>query len=79
MQKSLRSEGPASQQAKVKAIREQQRAKLDARHRYMLEVVAARLELAVNVVEEFMLDGNQVGTQSYTQPHSYNTCLSLSS
>ena len=60
MQKSLRNEGVASIQAKVKAIREKQRARLDARHRYMLELVADRLELGLNVVEDYMLDGDQV-------------------
>ena len=71
MQKILRNEGPASLQAKVKALRERQRARLDARHHYMLEMVAERLELAVNVVEEFMLDSDQVriGPNTLTSQH----------
>ncbi len=65
MQKSVRSEGAATLQAKVKALREKQRSRIDGRHRYMLEMVADRLELAPPTVEDFMLDGDQVDYSNY--------------
>lgn len=57
--KTSRNEAIAVQ-AKAKAMREQQRDRIDARHRYILELVADRLNLEVAAVEEFMLDGDQV-------------------
>ena len=59
MPKTSRNEAIAVQ-AKAKAMREQQRDRIDARHRYILELVADRLNLEVAAVEEFMLDGDQV-------------------
>lgn len=50
-------------QAKAKAIREGQRSRLDPRHRYMLGLVADRVSLEASIVEDFMLDGDQVGHQ----------------
>ncbi len=52
-------------QARVKALREQQRAKLDSRHKYILSLVAERLQLEASVVEDFMLDGEQVHAISH--------------
>lgn len=59
-QKGTRNETVAAVQAKAKALREQQRSRLDSRHYYMFEIVADRLQLDSNVVEEFVLDGDQV-------------------
>ena len=59
MQKNSRNEAIALQ-ARAKALREQQRARLDARHKYVLGLVANRLDLEESVVEDFMLDGDQV-------------------
>ena len=59
VQKNARNEAIALQ-AKAKALREQQRARIDGRHKYMLGLVADRLELDLSVVEDFMLDGDQV-------------------
>lgn len=59
-QKSTRNETVAAVQAKAKALKEQQRSRLDSRHYYMFEIVADRLDLDVSVVEEFILDGDQV-------------------
>ena len=58
-QKTARNEAFAIQ-AKARAIRENQRSRLDSRHQYILEIVADRLQLDLNVVEDFMLDGDQV-------------------
>lgn len=58
-QKSARNEAVAVQ-AKAKALREAQRARLDGRHQYMLELVADRLQLELSTVEDYMLDGDQV-------------------
>lgn len=60
MQKNSRNEAIALQ-ARAKALREQQRTRLDARHKYVLGLVANRLDLEESVVEDFMLDGDQVG------------------
>ena len=60
MQKNSRNEAIAVQ-ARAKALREQQRTRLDARHKYVLGLVANRLDLEESVVEDFMLDGDQVG------------------
>ena len=59
VQKNARNEAIALQ-AKAKALREQQRARIDGRHKYMLGLVADRLELELSLVEDFMLDGDQV-------------------
>lgn len=59
-QKTARNESIAAAQAKTKALREQQRSRLDSRHHYILEIVAERLQLDSNAVEEYMLDGDQV-------------------
>ncbi len=47
-------------QARAKAIRENQRGRLDPRHGYMLDLVADRLSMDPSIVEDFMLDGDQV-------------------
>ncbi len=52
-------------QARAKALREQQRSKLDSRHKYILSLVAERLQLEASVVEDFMLDGEQVRAVSH--------------
>ena len=59
-QKSVRNETVAAVQAKAKALKEQQRSRLDSRHYYMFEIVADRLQIESTVVEEFVLDGDQV-------------------
>ena len=59
VQKNARNEAIALQ-AKAKALREQQRTRIDGRHKYILGLVADRLELDQSVVEDFMLDGDQV-------------------
>ena len=51
----------------TKALREHQRARLDARHKYVLGLVANRLDLEESAVEDFMLDGEQVAQQLYQQ------------
>ena len=53
-------------QARAKALREQQRTRLDARHKYVLGLVASRLELEEAAVEDFMLDGDQVRCSLFT-------------
>lgn len=61
VQKTARSnESVAAMQAKAKALKEQQRSRLDSRHYYMIEIVADRLQLDTEIVEEFLLDGDQV-------------------
>ena len=47
-------------QARVKALKEQQRNRLDTRHKYVIGIVADRLGLDEAVVEDFLLDGDQV-------------------
>lgn len=59
VQKAARNEAVAVQ-AKTKAIREQQRSRLDNRHHYIFELVGERLQLDSSTVEEFVLDGDQV-------------------
>ena len=59
VQKNARNEAIALQ-AKAKALREQQRTRIDARHKYILGLVADRLDLELSAVEDFMLDGDQV-------------------
>lgn len=59
VQKNARNEAIALQ-AKAKALREQQRTRIDGRHKYMLGLVADRLDLDTSAVEDFMLDGDQV-------------------
>lgn len=44
----------------MKALREQQRLRLDARHRYMIDLVALQVGLSASDVEDYLLDGNQV-------------------
>lgn len=51
--------GTPSPQARAKALRETQRARLDARHKYLLGLVAERLNVEESAVEDFMLDGDQ--------------------
>lgn len=60
VQKSARSEAVGAVQAKAKALKEQQRSRLDSRHYYLFEIVAERLQLNPSIVEEFILDGDQV-------------------
>ena len=62
--KTSRNESVAAVQAKSKAFKEQQRARLDSRHYYMFEIIGERLQLDSNTVEEFMLDGDQVSSCS---------------
>ena len=59
MSRNARNEAIALQ-AKAKAIRESQRARLDPRHRHMLGLVADRVGIETTVVEDFILDGDQV-------------------
>ena len=51
-------------QMKAKAQREQQRNRIDGRHKHLFTVVADMVKLDPNTVEEYMLDGNQV-SQAY--------------
>lgn len=51
-------------QARIKALREQQRSRLDGRHKYVVNLVAIRLGLTEAAVEEFLLDGDQVLARS---------------
>ena len=60
VQKTARNDTAAILQAKSKALKEQQRSRLDTRHSYLIEIVAERLQLDSNIVEEFILDGDQV-------------------
>ena len=60
VQKSARNEAVAAVQAKAKALKEQQRSRLDSRHYYLFELVGERLQLAPNAIEEFILEGDQV-------------------
>ena len=57
-------------QARAKALREHQRARLDARHKYVLGLVANRLDLEESAVEDFMLDGDQVAWRLYQHLYS---------
>ena len=59
VQKNARNEAIALQ-AKAKALREQQRTRIDGRHKYILGLVADRLDLELSAVEDFMLDGDQL-------------------
>lgn len=60
VQKSAHSEAVGALQAKAKALKEKQRSRLDSRHYHMFDLVAERLRLDPNTVEEFILDGEQV-------------------
>lgn len=60
VQKAARNDTAATLQAKSKALKEQQRSRLDSRHSYLIDIVAERLQLESNLVEEFILDGDQV-------------------
>lgn len=60
VQKPVRNEAVGAVQAKAKALKEQQRTRLDSRHFYMFEIVAERLQLDSNSVEDYILDGDQV-------------------
>lgn len=62
-QKSARNEAVAAVQAKAKALKEQQRSRLDNRHYYLFEIVGDRLQLDPNAIEEFILEGDQVWLQ----------------
>ena len=44
----------------MKALREQQRSRLDGRHRYIMGLVAVQVGLSASQVEDYLLDGNQV-------------------
>lgn len=59
MQKNTRNKNLALQ-IRAKTIREQQRSRLDGRHKYLLSLVADRVGLEEAAVEDFMLDGDQV-------------------
>ena len=63
VQKNARNEAIALQ-AKAKALREQQRTRIDGRHKYILGLVADRLDLELSAVEDFMLDGDQVSANA---------------
>lgn len=47
-------------QARTKALREQQRSRLDGRHKYIVSLVALHVDLTDAEVEDNLLDGNQV-------------------
>ena len=47
-------------QAKLKEEREAKRNSLDDRHAHLFQIVADRLGLDKNEVEDFVLEGNQV-------------------
>jgi dynein heavy chain len=47
-------------QARMKALRERQRSRLDGRHKYIITLVALRVSLTDAEVEDFLLDGNQL-------------------
>lgn len=49
-----------SLKAKLKEEREQKRSSLDERHYFILQIVADRLGLEKNEVEDAILEGNQV-------------------
>lgn len=51
---------PLISQARTKALREQQRSRLDGRHKYIVSLVAMQVELTDAEVEDNLLDGNQV-------------------
>ena len=53
-------------QARAKANRDRQRARIDPRHKYLFSIVADRLQLEADAVEEFMLDGDQVRKWCYS-------------
>ena len=44
----------------LKEHKELQRAKLDQRHKYIISLVATRVDLENTAVEDFLLDGDQV-------------------
>ena len=48
-------------QAKLREEKEAKRATMDGRHEYILSTVSERLGMSIEDVEEFMLEGNQVG------------------
>lgn len=47
-------------QLRVKEHHEVQRSKLDQKHRYVMSLVAAHLQLEQAAVEDYLLDGDQV-------------------
>ena len=47
-------------QARIKALREQQRSKIDSRHKYIISLVALHVGLSDAEVEDNLLDGSQV-------------------
>ena len=47
-------------QMRAKAQREQQRNRIDGRHKHLFAVVGDMVKLDPGTVEEYMLDGNQV-------------------
>lgn len=59
MQTSM-AESLKLRQMRAKAFREQQRNRIDGRHKHLFAVVAEVLKLEPGAVEEFMLDGDQV-------------------
>ena len=60
-------------QARAKAARESKRARLDARHQYMFDLLADKLSIDASAVAEYMLDGNQVKNNFFS-----NSVLSFS-
>ena len=48
-------------QAKLREEKEAKRATMDGRHEYILSTVSERLGMSIEDVEEFMLEGSQVG------------------
>jgi len=64
--RAVRNHAVTALQAKAKAIREAQKARLDPRHRYIIALVANRIGLDQAVIEDFMLDGDQV---TYSLPY----------
>jgi hypothetical protein len=53
----------------MKALREQQRSRLDGRHKYITGLVALQVGLTGTGVEDYLLDGNQV-IQNYSNAGS---------
>ena len=52
--------GTVAQQARAKAFREQQRVRIDARHKHIFSILSEVLDLDQLTVEEYALEGNQV-------------------
>ena len=52
--------GTVAQQARAKAFKEQQRTRIDARHKHVFSILSETLDLDPLAVEEYALEGNQV-------------------